>query len=319
MENSQDSSNQLNSPAIADLGISDSSRRQDWMQSQLHAAVVPIASLSAASIFKFPVIADLVMSDSSRRQDWMQSQLHAALAPITSFSANPMQNFSVLADLAIGDSAQRTALFTKQIHAALTPIRIRAFSSSIPIFESSYVFNSKSIVSPRRVQNHSSIHSPIEAIHEPDLFWIEQELRNLLESFDRDLVPILEGVFYALASSNPDRIRHAAVSMRQLVDFVIDKLAPPSVVKAGDGRERPNREDKYKHILQTIYTKSIAVLIDHDAKSFNSLVNILSESIHKSPPTITEDQLLYALIRCQQSLLVLLQLTVYHSISKERN
>lgn len=139
------------------------------------------------------------------------------------------------------------------------------------------------------------------------------ELRQALEALDPRLIRLWEGSSAALRSTNPDRARHFAVSRRELMISVLDRLAPDEEVREwsrdpslyqNDGR--PTRTARLLFVCRIFAPFEEFVRIDH--RLVSETLRLLQKTTHALEADVTLEQLEAAETRHDQHLLFLLLL-----------
>ncbi len=147
---------------------------------------------------------------------------------------------------------------------------------------------------------------------------VEQETSvcvSLLQSLDPALARPYLGARQALDASNPDRVRHILVSLRELWNHVLHRLAPDSDVLAWIPLEakdllhegRPTRRARALYICRDLNHPPLADFLDQDTKALVKLVEFFNR-VHELDSPITEKQLCAILLRTESWLTYILQL-----------
>ena len=139
-------------------------------------------------------------------------------------------------------------------------------------------------------------------------------LPQLLQTVQPDLVQMLDGARTALSSRNPDRVRHFAISLRELHTHVIKQLAPDAEVKAWtqeashyDEKGRPTRTARLLYIARHVNHGPFSDFVDTDIRSTLSLLKLFQKGSHEISSDFTEAQLHAIHIRAECSLRFLLE------------
>ena len=114
----------------------------------------------------------------------------------------------------------------------------------------------------------------------------EGKLEVLLSKLDPDLCELWWGAHLAAASSNPDRTRHACVSVRELITQVMQALAPTAKVltwtsdPARFHNGKPTRQTRLLYICQSVAGGALSNYIDAKIKSVVALADVLQKGTH---------------------------------------
>ena len=169
---------------------------------------------------------------------------------------------------------------------------------------------------------------------------VEQETSvcvSLLESLDPALAVPYLGAREALESSNPDRVRHILVSLRELWNHVLHRLAPDhemwcwvnsqgeldqlckegKLVYIKNGQYGLTRRARILYICRELNHPPLADFLDQDTNALVKLVEFL-QRVHKLESPLTEQQLRAILLRTESWLTYILQLSNNKSVNDER-
>ncbi len=143
---------------------------------------------------------------------------------------------------------------------------------------------------------------------------IEASLDELLAALDSSFRDVWKGAKVALYSDNPDRMRHVVVSLRELVNHVLHRIAPNDEIKMWttdhnhfhDGR--PTRAARVLYICRGINNGPFADFISADVKASIECINLFQRGTHELLITFSEHQIKTLVVRTE-SLLRLLLLT----------
>ena len=143
---------------------------------------------------------------------------------------------------------------------------------------------------------------------------IEASLDELLAALDSSFRDVWKGAKVALYSDNPDRMRHVVVSLRELVNHVLHRIAPNDEIKRWttdhnhfhDGR--PTRAARVLYICRGINNGPFTDFISADVKASIECINLFQRGTHELLITFSEHQIKTLVVRTE-SLLRLLLLT----------
>ena len=137
---------------------------------------------------------------------------------------------------------------------------------------------------------------------------------DVLRQFDTSLYRLLAGARAALASKNPDRTRHVATSLRELLMHVLHALAPDQDVKAWAAEPglvengRPTRRGRLLYICRKIGEGSLADFVQRDVSANLAFMDSLNAGTHVLQSSLTPTQLEAVVVRTESMLLYLLQM-----------
>jgi hypothetical protein len=119
----------------------------------------------------------------------------------------------------------------------------------------------------------------------------------LLPKLNPDLLRLWEGARQALRSSNPDRIRHCATSLRELMTHVLHQLSPDdelrawSISAADFDNNRPTRKARLRFIARSINHGPFTEFIEKDINATLAVFNLFHAGTHAVSSNLTEAQL----------------------------
>ena len=133
-------------------------------------------------------------------------------------------------------------------------------------------------------------------------------LEGLLAALNPALLSVLDGAKDALRSDNPDRGRHVAVSLRELITHVLDMLAPPAAVQGWTSEPshfydgRPTREARVLFACRTVNHDHFSRFVSADVRATVEFISLFHRGTHELSAAFTEAQL-RALVARTESLL----------------
>jgi len=142
----------------------------------------------------------------------------------------------------------------------------------------------------------------------------ERSLEDLLMEIDPRLKDLLIGAHEALTSSNPDRSRHVATSLRELFNHVVQIIASDDDISQWTSKTehfhqgRPTRRARLLYICRQIDFGELSDFVDADVSSALTLVNALHSGTHGIISYFSERQLRVLIDRMESLLLFLLRL-----------
>jgi hypothetical protein len=139
-----------------------------------------------------------------------------------------------------------------------------------------------------------------------------ESLESLLFELDVDLIPLWQGAYQALTSSNVDRSRHFLISLRELFTQVIHQLSPDDQIKHWttspehfDDKGRPTRKARLLFICRYINYDPFNTFVEKDIASILSAWDIFNRA-HQVAIPFTQEQLVALKIRVECALRLLL-------------
>ena len=145
-------------------------------------------------------------------------------------------------------------------------------------------------------------------------FLQEASLEKLLEEINPDLLNPLQGARQALHTNNPDRVRHIAASLRELIGHVCRQLAPDDIRAWNtnpdyyDDKGKPTRKARLLYICREIDSGPLSKLVDREVSSILTLIDGLNGGTHGVAPRFTDRQLQAIVDYTESHLLFLLRL-----------
>lgn len=141
---------------------------------------------------------------------------------------------------------------------------------------------------------------------------IEASLDELLTALDTTLRDVWRGAKMALHSDNPDRMRHVVVSLRELVNHVLHRIAPNDEIERWttdhihfhDGR--PTRAARVLYICRGINHGPFADFISADVKASIACFDLFQRGTHELCIMFSECQIKTLVFRTESLLRFLL-------------
>ena len=142
----------------------------------------------------------------------------------------------------------------------------------------------------------------------------ERPLEDRLGEINSGFPSLLQGARAAVNTDNPDRARHVASSLRELIGHVLRQLAPEDKIRvwATDPsyyhNDRPTRRARLLYVCKEINFYPLSEFVDADVKSAVTLIDALNAETHVIPCRLTDQQLRLLVDRTELCLLFLLRL-----------
>lgn len=133
----------------------------------------------------------------------------------------------------------------------------------------------------------------------------EQHMQELIASIDVQLIPLYQGAIDANASDNIDRVRHAAISLRELFTHILHKLAPDDAFFKWNQDEsnihqgRPTRRGRLLYICRNINYDSFTTFVDKDISAALVFFDLLQKGTHVIEKPYDEIQMKALFIRIE--------------------
>jgi hypothetical protein len=135
------------------------------------------------------------------------------------------------------------------------------------------------------------------------------DIPRLVNLMGTDLLPLYRGALEAVRSKNPDRTRHASISLRELFTQILHRLAPdPEVLQwipessLLDEKGRPTRRARLLYICRHVAHGDFSAFVEADLDAALAFLNLVQKGTHGVTPPFTDVQL-EALVTRMESLL----------------
>ncbi|MBK8399001.1 MAG: hypothetical protein IPL26_27590 [Leptospiraceae bacterium] len=166
-----------------------------------------------------------------------------------------------------------------------------------------YAIASQSYFSISEIREGSEELTIHESFEEENLVEICYSVPKILENINKKFIILWNGAHEALTSNNPDRIRHASVSIRELLTHLIHTLSPEDKMKdwSKDPNHfvngKPTRSARMSYILREINTPQLKDFVEKDIKACVELLNCFQNGTHSLESKLTENQLKILIVR----------------------
>lgn len=140
---------------------------------------------------------------------------------------------------------------------------------------------------------------------------IDDELR----SFDDKLLRLVNGARESLKGSNPDRVRHVMVSVRELFTHILHALAPDPEIRewSSDSEHyhetRPTRRARLLYICRKFSCDPLSKFVEADVRSALALIDAVNAGTHVVQSKLTGPQLAAIVHRMESLVLFLLKVS----------
>jgi hypothetical protein len=186
---------------------------------------------------------------------------------------------------ALAKSLEGSTLFVLSNNPQITRLPAIEYLNSATFIEAAIVEEPRQ-VAEERVEYQTSL--VVEA---------EEALYLQLRSVDVNLVRLWEGAGSAIESDNPDRVRHAAVSMRELLTHVLHLLAPDDEIRLWNSdsalydRGKPTRRARLLYICRHINHDPFLKFVETDVDSMIEFISLFQRGTHQLVLPFNEVQL----------------------------
>lgn len=226
----------------------------------------------------------------------------------------------------------------------VSPALSREISSSVMAVSTAYADLAKRLNAERRsilsVFPVVLDHPPLEMFNlvdlaqtvtevepEPELEEVEADVRqratdcvpvaleSALVAVNPGLRVLWEGAKFALATSNPDRPRHVATSLRELMTHILHLLSPDEDVKRWSAdpshyhNGRLTRRARLLYICRGINHAEFTTFVGKDIDAVLAFIDLFQQGTHDINPPFTEAQLKAMLHRTEAAVLFLVNIS----------
>jgi hypothetical protein len=142
----------------------------------------------------------------------------------------------------------------------------------------------------------------------------DDRLLYLLTELNVELIVPLQGARSSLKSSNPDRVRHFATSLRELFTHILHTLAPDDKVEAWSNTSKDydngklTRKARLLYICRPLNHDEFSEFIEKDIASVLAFLQLFQRGTHEIVPKYSDLQLNIMLLRMETTLRFLLEI-----------
>jgi hypothetical protein len=142
----------------------------------------------------------------------------------------------------------------------------------------------------------------------------DDRLILLLSEIDANLIIPLQGARLSLTSTNPDRARHFATSLRELFTHVVHALAPDHEVKAWSNmpehfeKGRATRRARLLYICRGLNQDRFSEFVEKDITAVLAFLQLFQRGTHQVVAEYSDLQLRMMLVRMESSIRFLLEI-----------
>lgn len=142
----------------------------------------------------------------------------------------------------------------------------------------------------------------------------ESVLEELLGKFNVELMGLLHGARQSLESTNPDKVRHFAISLRELFTHVLHTLSPDDQVKNWSNspehydRGKPTRRARLRYICRSLKHGPFSDFIEKDIDAVLEFLKAFQQGTHGITHPYTDHQVKMMRVRMESTLRFLLEI-----------
>jgi len=124
----------------------------------------------------------------------------------------------------------------------------------------------------------------------------EGTIPSHLETLRPGIIVMWDGAWQAIRSSNPDKVRHALTSARELLNHVLHALAPDDEVATWSTSpkdfvaKKPTISARLRYIFSTVSFGPIGTFLEADCNAAIELYALLNRGTHEILPAISVEQ-----------------------------
>lgn len=148
----------------------------------------------------------------------------------------------------------------------------------------------------------------------------ESVIEELLGKLNVEFIRPLHGARQSLESTNPDKVRHFATSLRELFTHVLHTLSPDDQVKNWSNspthydRGKPTRRARLLYICRSLNHGPFSDFLEKDIDAVLEFLKLFQRGTHEITPTYTDSQLKLMLVRMESALRFLLEIGMESNI-----
>lgn len=142
----------------------------------------------------------------------------------------------------------------------------------------------------------------------------DDRLAYLLSGVNTELIVPLQGARLSLNSTNPDRVRHFATSLRELFTHVLHTLAPDNEVKAWSNSPeyfdngKLTRRARLLYICRTLNQDKFSDFVEKDIVAVLAFLQLFQQGTHQVTTQYSDLQLNIMLLRMESAIRFLLEI-----------
>jgi hypothetical protein len=142
----------------------------------------------------------------------------------------------------------------------------------------------------------------------------EISLSSYLPKIEPRLYKMWKGAIEAYHSNNSDKVRHFAISIRELFTHLIHLLAPDDEIKKWTkdpqyfDKGNPTRRARLLFICRNINNESLSTFVKKDVEAMIALINTFQNGTHNIDPVFSPSQLIAIKSKAENTLKFLLEI-----------
>ncbi|MBE3584532.1 MAG: hypothetical protein IMX01_10530 [Limnochordaceae bacterium] len=225
--------------------------------------------------------------------------------------ALPSRSLSAVVD-SVGSAASAYARLAESVRALKDVTHLPEFllpGATREVFTTGYALNGISVVEAPEDESDSDLAELVAHVTRETSGW-----ESLLRSVDPDLAAPYIGAHEALGTANPDKARHVLISLRELWQHLLRRLAPDHEVLAwmpADSNDlvhngRPTWKARVRYICRAIAHGPLGDFAVEDTNSLVKLLNLFNR-VHELREGLTERQLHALVLRSDSWLMYILR------------
>lgn len=144
----------------------------------------------------------------------------------------------------------------------------------------------------------------------------DDRLVHLLNKLNPELIVLLQGARLSLTSTNPDRVRHFATSLRELFTHVLHTLAPDHEINLWStspkhfDNGKPTRRARLLYVCRALNQNVFSEFVEKDIVSLLAFLQLFQQGTHEVTTQFSDLQLRMMLLRMESAILFLLEIWV---------
>ncbi len=194
------------------------------------------------------------------------------------------------------------------------PLIILSFPPAISKLPAVEFYNGVSVVDSITLSSETDVEFENETIKDETRKENDDRILYLLSEVNPDLIVPLQGARLSLNSTNPDHVRHFAISLRELFTHVLHTLAPDTEVKSWSNspehfdKGKPTRRARLLYICRTLNQNEFSDFVEKDIAAVLSFLQLFQQGAHEVVANYSDLQLKIMLMRMESAIRFLLEI-----------
>jgi hypothetical protein len=188
-------------------------------------------------------------------------------------------------------------------------------ASILPIPAREYFLSSElSIEKVENPEEDISVYEQCASTREEIRLHVFTTIEEALTALDTQLLGLWHGAVQAVLSDNPDKVRHAITSLRELFTQVLHRLAPDAEIAAWSSdpnhygeKRRPTRRARLLYILTELNHEPFTEFLDADVNSVLKLIGTFQAGTHNPIANLSMAQMRLLFRRAESTLCSLIE------------